>query len=416
VNLLYLNPTGCLGGAERVLLRVMAAVRQAEPGARVRLLACADGPLLERARRLGVDAAALPLPAALSGVGDSRLIGAGTSRWGLLRQSLAALPAAWDYAGRLHTAIAAARPDLIHSNGIKTHLLARLAAPRGTPVVWHVHDFYGARPLVGRLLRWSRKHAAGAVAISEAVAHDVRAVLPGLPVAVVRNAVDVEEFSPGEGDGAALDRLAGLPPAPPGVVRVGLVAAYARWKGHDVFLEAAARVVAANPGLPVRFYVVGGPIYQTEGSQFSEDELRAEAARLGLTQHVGFAGFQAEVVGILLSLDVAVHASTRPEPFGLAIIEAMACGRAVVAVGAGGAAELFRHEHDALGVPPGDADALAAAIATLACDADRRRTLGANARRSAVARFSTTRLGGEILQTYHRFARGPTCWRSLSSA
>src|SRR5271166_1221020 len=58
VNLLYLNPTGCLGGAERVLLRVLAAVRQADPAARLRLLTCADGPLLERARRLGVEAAA----------------------------------------------------------------------------------------------------------------------------------------------------------------------------------------------------------------------------------------------------------------------------------------------------------------------------------------------------------------------
>src|SRR5262249_4514216 len=102
MNLFYLNPTGCLGGAEQMLLRVLAAVQRADPSVRARLLTCADGPLLGQARALGVEAVALPMPAALNGMGDSRLAGASSSAWwGLLRRSLAALPAAWCYVRRL---------------------------------------------------------------------------------------------------------------------------------------------------------------------------------------------------------------------------------------------------------------------------------------------------------------------------
>src|SRR5262249_13053440 len=79
--------------------------------------------------------------------------------------------------------------------------------------------------------------------------------------------VDGAGCSRGRGDGAALDRLAGLEVAPPGTARVGLVATYARWKGQEVFLQAASQVDA-------RFYVVGGPVYRTRGSQFSLEELR----------------------------------------------------------------------------------------------------------------------------------------------
>ncbi len=76
------------------------------------------------------------------------------------------------------------------------------------------------------------------------------------------------------------------------------------------------------------------------------------------------------------ALDVVVHASTRPEPFGRVIVEGMACGRAVVAVRDGGSAELFEDGVEALGVPPDDPDALAAAIDRLVADADLRRSPG----------------------------------------
>jgi glycosyltransferase involved in cell wall biosynthesis len=218
-------------------------------------------------------------------------------------------------------------------------------------------------------------------------------------VKVILHAVDTERFSPGRGDGAELDRLAGMSPVAAGTVRVGLVATYARWKGHLAFLDAAAMLAATAPALGVRWYIVGGPIYHT-AAQFTEEELRREAADRGLAGRVGFIPFAADPVPIYRALDVVVHASTQAEPFGLTIAEAMACGRAVVVSAAGGAAELFTDGVDALGVPPGDVDRLAAAVRKLAEDQALRVRLAAAARHTAIEHFNANRYGSELCQLY----------------
>ena len=71
--------------------------------------------------------------------------------------------------------------------------------------------------------------------------------------------------------------------------------------------------------------------YATNGSQYSLSELRELAKELGVSHRVGFTGFVDEPAAALRSLDIVVHASTEPEPFGLAIAQGMACGRAVIA-------------------------------------------------------------------------------------
>jgi glycosyltransferase involved in cell wall biosynthesis len=196
-----------------------------------------------------------------------------------------------------------------------------------------------------------------------------------------------------------LDRLAGLTAAGAGTIRVGLVATYARWKGQDLFLEAVKRLMALGQAKPVRFYVIGGPVYRTP-SQFSEEELRALAKCLGVANHVGFIPFQEDPAGIYRALDVVVHASTRPEPFGRTIVEAMSCGRAVVASPEGGAREVFRDGHDALGFLPRDPESLAAAIHRLVESDALRSELGVRGRETAVARFARNLMGPRILRVY----------------
>jgi glycosyltransferase involved in cell wall biosynthesis len=403
MKVLFLNPVGHVGGAERVLLDLLAALPAAEPSVRLHV-AAPPGPLLAEAERRGAATTALELPAAVGAVGDSGLRGGGArAALALARRGPAAAWSAWRAAGRLRRVVERLRPDVVHSNGLKFHLLTRLARLRGPAVVWHLHDFVGSRPLMSRLLGWATGAAAGAVAVSRAVADDARRVAGRLPVAVVANAVDTDHFAPGPGDGDALDRLAGLAPAPQGAVRVGLVATFARWKGQDVFLRAAERAVRLLPGRPLRFYVVGGPIYRTQGSQWSEAELRELGNHLLAEGRLGFVPFQQDPAPVYRALDVVTHASTLPEPFGLTIAEAMACGRAVVVSRAGGAAELFTPARDAVGVPPGDADAMAAALASLADDPARRAALGEEARRTATARFRRDRMGHELLAAYRAF-------------
>ncbi len=187
MRILYLNPTSCLGGAERVLLSVMEAVRQADATAELHLLLPQDGPLVAAAERLGVRVSQVPMPVAMAALGDSQF-GNATQWWkagSLLLQSAAAAPAALRYVGRLRRRIRALAPDVIHSNGVKTHLLGRVANSNNIPLLWHIHDFCGRRPMVGRLLRRARKGVAGTIAVSEAVARDMEQVAPGLAIHVV---------------------------------------------------------------------------------------------------------------------------------------------------------------------------------------------------------------------------------------
>jgi glycosyltransferase involved in cell wall biosynthesis len=259
--------------------------------------------------------------------------------------------------------------------------------------------------LARRILSWAVRDAAGAIAISNAVAEDLRQLWPKLHVQVIANGVDTDRFCPGPGDPTLLERLSALPAQ--SCLRVGLVATYARWKGQDVFLAAAARVLRGCPDLAVRFYIIGGPIYQTHGSQWSRPELEGLAIQLGIQDRVGFIPFQPDVQPIYQALDAVVHASTAPEPFGLTIAEAMACGKPVIVAAAGGAAEIIRPGVDALATPPGDHAALANALAVLLRNPAMRETLGHNAHRTVCERFDEARFGCEIAGFFDRFQ--PPC-------
>ena len=236
------------------------------------------------------------------------------------------------------------------------------------------------------------------IANSESVATDTRALLgPRVPVQTVHNSVDLERFCP-EGPRLDLDALAKLPPLGPGALRVGLLGTFARWKGHDVFLRALSQIRAAG----VRGYIIGEPIYETAASQFSMRELQELSAAHGLGGFVGFTGRIHDVPGALRALDVVVHASMEPEPFGLVIAEAMACGRPVIVSRAGGAAEIA--QAGALFHRPGDAADLAARLSELMGDPALRASLGAAGRQAAQRLFSRSRLADSLVGIYEALA------------
>ena len=385
-----------------MLLSMIQAMRDC---ADVHLIALADGPLLEQAEHTGASSHLLQIPGRLAALGDSAVSSphrAGSLALVWLRmawEGLLALPAGVHFAHELAKKIEALRPDLVHSNGNKTHLLLKLAKFDKAPIVWHLHDFIGQRRLMSRLLRCETMPAA-AIAVSRSVAEDAATFLRRDKLQVVYNTVNLDRFTPRVSQGLELDKLAGLPPAEPGTVRVGLVGTFARWKGQDIFLQSAGLLAARADTRPLRFYIIGGPIYSTAGSQFTREELQAVASQHGLAENVGFIPFQENVADVYRDLDIVVHASTKPEPFGLTIAEAMACGRAVIVSCAGGAKELFTDEYDAVAVPPGDFKSLAAAIRRLANENSLRAVLGANARRTACERFSSHGLSSALSQVY----------------
>ena len=397
MRIVYLNPCGKLGGAETSLREILASVRASQPEWELWLVLGEDGPLARIARDLGVQVIIRPFPAGLGRFGDSGLSLAAV--WPLV----SAVPATTRYARNLAGLLRELRPDLIHTNGFKMHLLGAWARPRQVPLVWHIHDYVSSRPLASRFLRLSARACTVAIANSESVARDLRRLLPGLRVTAIHNAIDIERFSP-VGRKLDLDALSGLTPADAGTIRAGLVATFARWKGHEVFLEALARLSGA---VPVRGYIIGGPIYQTRGSQWSVAELQRRADEVCGPGMVGFTGFVEDSPAVMRALDIVVHASTEPEPFGMVIIEGMACGKAVIAARGGGASEIVIEGVNALAHPAGDSAALAGEIQRLASDASLRRRLGQAARQMAERMYTGERLAKELVALYQKAVGAP---------
>lgn len=379
-----------------MLVDLLAGLRAAHPSWSLRLVMAGGGPLGARVEALGVPVETLPFPPAVARLGDWGLGPGLKGRLQFLWRCALANGPALAYLLRLRRRLRSLSPTIVHTNGLKMHLLGAWASPPTSSVVWHLHDYLGRRAATSRLLRWSAGHCAAIVANSRSVAADARGVLANGPgVRPVWNAVDLERFSP-NGPRLDLDARAGLPPAED-VLRVGLVATFAAWKGHTVFLEALARL---SRQLRVRGYIVGGPIYETAGSEVTLDALRARAGVLGIADRVGFTGFVDDASAAMRALDVVVHASTDPEPFGLVIAEAMACGRPVIVSRAGGASELADTEADLPTFLPGDTAELARQIELLATDSSLRERLGREGRRTAERCFTVSRMAGEFAAVY----------------
>jgi glycosyltransferase involved in cell wall biosynthesis len=399
MRLLFLSPSGNLGGAELCLLDLISVLRSIEPSWDLGLIAAQPGPLLEDAKGMNLWTAEVPFPAALGKLGDSILRDGSSLKtkiaWAAQVPQVAIQ--AIEYNSRLRAAVRDYSPTIIHANGFKMHVLAARLRSRNTSIVWHIHDYVGPRKVMRKLLRLHADRCDFAVANSESVAIDVRKTLRGVRrIDSILNGVDLETFAP-EGARLDLDALSGLPPCPAGAIKVGLVATFARWKGHAVFLRAIRKL---DDSLPFRAYIIGGPLYQTGGSQIAIQDMKNLAKDLGIQDRVGFTGYCRDRANAIRSLDIVVHASTEPEPFGMVIAEAMSCGRALLAAGAGGASEIVNDGIDGLLHEPGNSTDLAAKLDRLIRDAPLRQRLGAAGRQTAWLRFDRTRVAYRFRDLY----------------
>src|SRR5208282_4941362 len=180
VRILYLNPLGVLGGAERSLLDLMTALKAAHPEWSLQLITGSDGPMLAQARASGLKASVLSIPPSIGAAGDAAAGGPAGDRVSVVRllaQVSASLRGISSYTSQLANLIVESRPHLVHANGFKMHIFAARGCPPGLPLVWHVHDYPSARALMPWLLRAHARRCSAVVANSESVAADVRAVL-----------------------------------------------------------------------------------------------------------------------------------------------------------------------------------------------------------------------------------------------
>lgn len=181
---------------------------------------------------------------------------------------------------------------------------------------------------------------------------------------------------------------------------VGFVGRLSDGKGHLLVLETASLLRKRFPNL--RFKLAGGP---TPGQEHYVDFLKAEVRRRGLEKVVEFTGYldgSSDVAGFLSALDVALHPAGA-EAFGMAVVEAMACGRPVVVRDGEGAAETVRgldgKLRGGLLVADGEAASWAESIAKVLKDGKLRARLAREAR-SAADRFSLKRFVRFHLDAY----------------
>lgn len=287
------------------------------------------------------------------------------------------------------------RIEVVHTNSMVAHIYGAVAAKlAGVPCVWHMQDIVDSKTAFG-LFRIILSFIAGRLpakiaAVSKAVA-SMFPDLAGERLRVVYNGVDTDIYSPVP----AGDRIRSELGIPEADMIVGIVGRLVRWKGHREFLEAAAVVAARVPR--VRFLIVGDTTF---GSGKYREELASLSEKLGISSKVTFTGFRPDVPRLLAGMDVLVHASTRPEPFGLVVVEGMAAAVPVIASVHGAANEIIDDGEDGFLVDPADTQALAGIMIKLLEDAPLRKRIGSASRRKAVENYSIARFINQMEEVY----------------
>lgn len=337
-RILFLDHVGELGGAELALLDVARAYRET-----CTFMLFADGPFRTLLTGAGVRVEILESGKSLRAVRRE-------TRWPGFAAVSQVAGLAWRVAQR------ARDHDAIHANSQKAFVVACLAGLLARrPVIWDLNDlllrehFSRTNILVDVML--ANHMAVRVIANSRASADALVANGgDGEKVRVVYNGLDPVPFDAvQESEIESVRAELGLH----GVPVVGVFGRLAEWKGQHIALAAIARI----PG--VHLLLVGDALF---GEQAYGDRLREETASLGIQDRVHFLGFRSDVPRLMRMVEVVLHTSTSPEPFGRVIVEGMLARRPVIATRAGGVSEILADGQTGLMVPPGDVVALVGAI------------------------------------------------------
>ena len=292
---------------------------------------------------------------------------------------------------KLTRLLKAARPDIIHTHGYFASVIGRLAARRaGTPVILtHVHSTYWEYRkrhimIERKLSRFTHKIICCSRAVENFVKNTEK--ITDNKTIVIYNGVDEERFSPLKSPTSIRTEF-GMDEE---TVVVGTVSSLTPHKGHEYLIQAASLVLGTLPS--VKFLIVGdGPLRQ---------RLEDQAKNLNIHPAVIFTGTRKDIPEILSLMDVFVLPSHTREGLGIAIIEAMAAERPVVATDIGGIPEVVNNSETGLLVPPGDPKALSIAIIELLQDPSRAKTMGEKGRIRVKEKFTVKKMLSEIENVY----------------
>ncbi len=338
-RVLLVSHAGELGGAEYALVDLARHFGPED----CHVVLFADGPLRRLLEAESVGVTVLAGAAGMMGVTrDAHRI-----------RALRAIPAIIGMALRL--ARIARQYRMLYLNSQKAAVVGMIAgALARRPTVWHVHDIMSAEhfaTLQRRVVVSMANRLARRVIANSEVTRRSFIASGGRPerAVVVLNGIDTKRFMNLDPGHAAAERTAlGLADRK----LVGLFGRITPWKGQHVLLKALAE-------LPnVHALMVGDALFKQDDYKAS---LIEQAARLGVANRVHWLGFRDDIPQLMRMVDVVVHTSTAPEPFGRVIIEGVLADRPVIASSHGASEELLGADYRWL-VPAGDPAALAEAI------------------------------------------------------
>ncbi|WP_432377856.1 glycosyltransferase [Duganella sp. P38] len=269
-----------------------------------------------------------------------------------------------------------------------------LAAHCALPTVISVHNAFAPTALTDwhdRLLHQAFRGVRGVYAVSPSALQNFMAIYqPYMPsdtrVAVIPNSVDTERFRPSMAVRLQARQRLQLPQQ---ALVIGVVARLSVQKRPDMALDLFAMLRARFPEL----YLV------LAGTGPLEQALRQQASRMELLPWVVFTGFVEAVHELMPALDLHLLMS-RNEGFGIATIEAMACGVPAVATEVPGSADILRDSAGGLLIPAHDLAGAAKAVAELLGDPARRAQMGRQGRDEVVRGYSTVVVGRQVRDFY----------------
>lgn len=332
-------------------------------------------------RTAGIEVHVLPnqLPADFS-AGLRRLAPSLASLAGALRPFQRAYNFIWHFFGQVLSCVRLIhrwRVDIVHlNNSLNSNHEWMVAAKLGG-----VRAISHERGISERLSRTSivlGRRLDAIVCVSEVTkAPLLRQGLNAERISVIYDGLDTNHFA-GQASTGRVREEYGLPSGAP---VVGVVGNIKHWKGQEVMIRATSILAESWPD--IRCLLVGG----FNGDDEYKRRLDTLIHDSGLHGNIIFTGFQERPWDFIGAMDVVVHSSIEPEPFGMVNLEAMYMKKPVVSTTIGGPAEIFEHGTTGVLIAPGDPKVLAEAVAHLLSDPGTRTRLGEAAHDAVVRRF-----------------------------
>ncbi len=300
------------------------------------------------------------------------------------------------------------RPDIVHTHTAKAGTLGRIAAIcTGVPVRFHtfhghVFDgYFSPRKAKAFLLieRFLALFTDRVITVSESVKNEIvnkLKVTDDSKCVIVPLGFDLDTFlKSGEKKGLFRKKIG----TDDETLLIGIVGRLVPIKNHAMFLDVACKVKDRVKKMKIKFIIVG------DGEL--KGQLKKRAADMGLEEEVLFTGWVEDLASVYADLDVVTLTSLN-EGTPVSLIEAMACGKPVMATNVGGVRDLVKEEMNGLLVKSGDVGAFADKLISLLESPDRREHLGENGRRSVIDKYSKERLVGDIESLYRDLMRRKT--------